>query len=89
MREASIAAPGVSPWTQIVSISRAIREPSIAVTTWSRAIETARLTTVSGSSMTAPGSCRGTKRAIGPICAVSEPFTRGSQARASTGREQL
>ena len=38
MRDASTAAPGVSPWTQIVSTSRATRDPSIALTARSRAM---------------------------------------------------
>src|SRR5450830_1940335 len=59
IRFVSSCAPGVSPWTQIVSTRSGTSRPAAVSTTRSPAMRTARATTASGSWMTAPGRLRG------------------------------
>ena len=67
MRAASSAAPGVSPWTQMVStVERHARAVDGHRPRCRSTIATARATTASASSMTTPPGCsRGTSVAVG------------------------
>jgi putative flippase GtrA len=63
-RAARRAAPGASPWTQIVSARIGTRDPSRLTTSPRTAICTAWLATASSSSNTAPGTERDTSRPL-------------------------
>ena len=62
---AAATAPGESPWRQREPAATATLDPSTATTVRSRARRTARAAAASGSSMTAPGSPRGTSSPLG------------------------
>ncbi len=82
---ASDGAPGVSPWTQIVSISSGSTEPSMQTTRRSVAMPMARVTTSSTPTIIAPGTCRGTSEPSGWYARSAKPSraTRSPASRAA------
>ena len=83
------SAPGVSPWTQIVSTSSRTIEPSTAVTDLSFAIRIARDTTASASWMTAPGCLPGDERAVRLVGAIGERLGGDAQPGGAARLQQL
>ena len=84
---ASRPAPGVSPWTQMVSATIGTGEPSMPMTTPSVTMRRARSTTRDGSVMT---DCPASRRqlAIALIGAVGESLGRDAEAFRAAGVEQ-
>lgn len=92
---ASDGAPGVSPWTQMVSMSRASTAPSIVSTDPSVAMRMARVTTSSTLRIIAPGVLRGTSepsaryaRSANPSRATRRPASFADASMAEPGGAQ-